>query len=40
VFLNGDQEDYQVYDSINCIFDDSPLGFENSWSYEVGKLEA
>lgn len=29
-----------TYGFLDCIYDDEPLGFENGWSDEVGKLEA
>ncbi|MCI01687.1 hypothetical protein A2U01_0022714, partial [Trifolium medium] len=29
-----------TYEHLECVIDDDPLGFENGWSDEVGKLEA
>ncbi|MCI37848.1 hypothetical protein A2U01_0059075, partial [Trifolium medium] len=28
-----------TYEHLDCVIDDDPLGFENGWSDEIGKLE-
>lgn len=40
-YSKEDNLEFNVLDnSLDCIFNDSLLGFENGWSNEVGKLEA